>query len=165
MRNGIDDETLDRSGNGQQGDAGSLVQGVKGADALRHDCPEGGCGLDEPQSEEEIKLLYTQWSGELPHPEVFAAYPEYVQRAMVEWNNARVIDESKRLDRIVDAAVVDGRRRAWITFLISSVSMIASSIAFVITGSVLALSPLSVPTVTIAVNIAKSIRDGKDDSE
>lgn len=63
-----------------------------------------GADLGEAIAEVEI-AKYAEWAGLLPDPESFAQYPEYAQRAMVEWNNANIIGGSKRMDKMVDSAI------------------------------------------------------------
>lgn len=53
-------------------------------------------------------LEYTteqSWTGPLPSPEDFVKYPREVQEKVVEWNDARILDESKRADSLVQAEI------------------------------------------------------------
>lgn len=107
-------------------------------------------------AEERFMGLVTQWSGELPAPESFLKYPEYAQRAMVSWNDARTIEESKRLDRIVDASIKSVTREQWLTFALNFVFSVLTFAAFVTTGSWVSFGFMAVPAITIAVNFKNS---------
>jgi hypothetical protein len=45
------------------------------------------------------------WTGPLPSPEDFVKYPREVQEKVVEWNDVRILDESRRADSLVQAEI------------------------------------------------------------
>lgn len=168
----------------QQQDAGEDAQRVEEAHERESCRTEKGCRDDERETErEEIarkvldalpadvigeiieerhESLITQWSGELPDPDSFSRYPEYAQRAMVDWNNARTIDESNRLDKIVDASTKGAAREQWLTFVLNLSFAAMTLIAFVITGDVVSFGFMAVPAISIFVNVKRRKRDDED---
>lgn len=120
-----------------------------------------GADLGEAIAEVEI-AKYAEWSGLLPNPESFARYPEYAQRAMVEWNNANTIGGSKRMDKIVDSAIKEVHRDTTFSFVLNLVFAIATLIAFVLTGSAWSYGMLAVPGISIAINLAKEKKGDRE---
>lgn len=112
-------------------------------------------------------MIAKSWSGLLPDPDSFDAYPEWVQRRMTDWNDAKIIDESKRLDKITDAAIANIKLESILTFAINALFAMTAFLAFVITENAASFGLLSVPGITIAVNLWKSrkSKDPENDSE
>lgn len=121
-----------------------------------------GEDLGEAIAEVEI-AKYAEWAGLLPDPESFSQYPEYAQRAMVEWNNANIIDGSKRMDRIVDSAISAVRRDAFFSFVLNLVFAISAVVAFILTGNAWSYGMLAVPGISIAINYVKDKKSNKDE--
>lgn len=94
-----------------------------------------------------------QWEGELPDPESFSKYPDYVQAALVKWGDARTVRESDRLDRIVDDTSKSVTREQWMTFGLNVLFAILTFLAFIFTGSWVSFGLMAVPAITIAVNV------------
>ena len=107
-------------------------------------------------------MLVKGWSGLLPDPESFLAYPPEVQQSMVSWNDAKIVDESKRLDKLVDASIEEAKRENTLSFALNVLFLLGSFAAFMITRDPLSFGFLSVPGVTIAVNVWKDRKDSKD---
>ena len=146
--------STEKGGSGNEREKGRLKVAEDYFDSLPADA------RDE-LAEEHFMGLVTQWSGELPAPESFLKYPEYAQRAMVSWNDARTIEESKRLDRIVDSSIKSVTREQWLTFALNVVFSGLTFAAFVTTGSWVSFGFMAVPAITIAVNFKNSKK--KDD--
>lgn len=113
-----------------------------------------------------------QWKGLLPDPDSFNKYPEFAQRKMVEWNDAQIIDESGRNDRLVDAAIKQKRRGQLYSFLLNGIFAVLAFAAFVITKDAASFSLLAVPGATIAVNVVLDLKnkgrradDGQDERD
>ncbi len=81
---------------------------------------------------------------------------------MVEWNNARVLEESKRRDRLVDHIVDVGDKEVKLNFALNIALAAFSFVAFVVTREVVSFSFMAVPAVSIAFNIYKESKGDKD---
>lgn len=169
--------TPDRSRNEREKQNDGDVRRIEETDGPQHPGPaDGGCDdelqvvnakiaekiIDSIPSEamqDAVQLVAAEshsvqhWAGLLPDPDSFSKYPEEVQRAMVAWNDAQIIDASKRLDRFADAAVSSIERDSVLTFSLNLVFAILSFIAFIVTGSVWSYGLLAIPGVSIAVNV------------
>ncbi len=106
-----------------------------------------------------------QWKGLLPDPDSFGKYPKFAQEKMVEWNDAQIIDESDRSDRLVDAAIGQKKRGQLYTFLLNGLFAVLAFFAFVITEDAASFSLLAVPGATIIVNVALDVRNKKHKTE
>lgn len=84
---------------------------------------------------------------------------------MVEWNNARVLEESKRRDRLVDHIIDSGSREIKLNFILNAVLAGLSFLAFVITREAVSFSFMAVPAVSVAFNIYKESRNDKKKDE
>lgn len=82
---------------------------------------------------------------------------------MVAWNDARIIDESKRLDAAVDALITQKNKAQWMAFSVNVLFLIATFLSFVWTGSPASFGFLAVPGVSIAFNIVRDSRSGEHD--
>lgn len=113
------------------------------------------------------RLLFQKaesWSGILPDPDSFAKYPDYVQKRMVEWNDAQIIDESRRNDRIVDAAIRQTKWGQILSASINGISVLAAFISYMVTRDGASFGFLAVPGITIAVNIVLGVKKRKNRS-
>lgn len=154
----------------------------KEKDEEKHCNAEKDCGVDEYRGEiEKIKsdlltlpaegqeeLLDSLainlsreevWSGLLPDPDSFGRYPEDVQKHIVAWNDAQILDESKRNDKLVEAFIKDKRRGVVVSFLINFLFLAAAFVSFIFTHDPASFGFLAVPGVTIAINVIKENRD------
>lgn len=166
---------------GQQQEDKEAPEGCEDPHGERDPEPDGSCLDDEQKSLEKIEelleaapeplrdilceaLVSKSWSGLLPDPASFGEYPEWVQHKMTDWNDARIIDESKRLDKMTDAAISNIRLESILTFTINAVFAMTAFLAFVITKDPASFGLLSVPGITIAVNLWRS-RKSKDQED
>ena len=119
--------------------------------------------LDNEVSEDEISLLQRaeEWSGLLPDPDSFARYPRFVQEKMIAWNDAQILDESSRSDRLTLAAISQAKASLFLSGAIQIFSLLAAFIAFIITESSLSFGFLTVPVATIVINVAIKVRRGR----
>lgn len=101
------------------------------------------------------------WSGLLPDPESFAAYPKEVQQKMVEWNDVTILGESKRNDKLIDSFTKDRKISQVGNFLINVLFLAAAFVSFIMTNDPASFGFLSVPGFTIAVNVIRERRDSK----
>lgn len=116
---------------------------------------------DEKQGELLLALQISgssSWSGLLPRPETFKEYPERVQEKMIAWNDAQILDESKRSDKLTNAFVSQKKWGQILTFTLNLVFVAFAFIAFMITLNPAAFGFLAVPGITIAVNVIRERR-------
>ena len=92
-------------------------------------------------------MLVKGWSGLLPDPDSFSKYPQHVQDSMVAWNNAKILDESKRLDKLVDAGIKQVSRENVFSFVLNAGFAIVSLIAFIATRDPASFGFLAVPGI------------------
>ena len=71
---------------------------------------------------------------------------------MVAWNDAKIIEESKRQDRIVDAGIKEARRENTFSFVLNAGFALISLIAFLVTKDPASFGFLAVPGVSIVIN-------------
>lgn len=159
-----------------QQEVGEGIQGIPQAHDEKHDRPETSSSNDERQAvvrkiiesipEEELGILFaqleqsqiTQWQGELPDPDSYNKYPDFAQHAMVEWNNARTVDESKRLTMLAESIKKGVVRDQWLSFILNTSFALMSFISLLVTGSALSFGFLAIPAVSVAVNIVNDKR-------
>lgn len=110
-------------------------------------------------------MLVKGWSGLLPDPESFLKYPKPVQDSMVAWNDAKIIDESRRQDKIVEAGIKEARRENTFSFVLNAGFAVISLIAFLATKDPASFGFLAVPGVSIAINGVNILRKGKGKSD
>ena len=120
--------------------------------------------LNKGEENQLVHLLVEQrqWAGLLPEPSVFNQYPKDVQKQILAWNDATIIEGSNRENKLVDSFV---RHRKWaqiFSFLINMGIPITGMIAFVITREPACLTSISVPVISIGVNIWKDKQEEKD---
>ena len=116
-------------------------------------------GKREEVLEELAVRVEQEWSGLLPDPDSFVKYPKHVQDHMIAWNDAQILDESKRNDDLVAAFISDKKWGQVPSFVINTLFLLASFISFVITRDPVSFGFLSVPGVTIAVNLFKDRKE------
>lgn len=173
------DGNADDPRNGQQKSAHGGVQEFKEThgrefeiaddrrcDNEREEIRQGAQGIIEAVPEEirEIvadAMMVRGWSGILPDPDSFKAFPREVQDRMIAWNDAKILDESKRLDRIVDETILNSKRESWFSFILNLVFSVGSVALFLATENPFSFGLLSVPGISIVFNFAKEIK-GKD---
>lgn len=126
---------------------------------------EEKAALASEQDDELVATMVSTWQGMLPDPSSFAQYPEYAQRQMVAWNDTKLADESKRLDRIADAAISQANRGQWLSFALNAVFAVASFVAFILTGDAAAFGFLAIPGISVVFNIVKDNKSEKDGRE
>lgn len=80
---------------------------------------------------------------------------------MVAWNDAQIIDASKRLDKFADAAIKNVRLETVLTFILNFGFASGSFAAFIITGNLWSYGLLAIPGITIAVNLISNRRKRK----
>ena len=145
---------------------GETLPRVQATPATVNHCD--GAGLDdneckkESSEEEVIGLIARSWSGLLPPPEDFNSYDKDTQKYLIQWNNAQILDESRRQDEALKLAKAESRRKSYLSFITNIVPIVISGVAFILTHDTNALWFLSVPCVTIGANIIIIIKN-KDD--
>lgn len=110
-------------------------------------------------------MLFQGWSGLLPDPDSFSKYPQDVQDSMVAWNNAKILDESKRLDKLVDAGIKQVSRENIFSFILNLGFAILSAVTFILTGNLVSFGFLAIPSVSIVFNGISILRKDKHDSD
>lgn len=170
---------------GQQQKAGKDAQTIQSTNEQQHQITEDSCSDNEQEfdqealvekildaiPEEEIerlligKVSVQRWQGLLPDPESFAGYPEYVQKQMVAWNDAQIIDESKRNDRITDAVISQRKWSQILSFAINVVFVGVTLTSFLITGDPASFGFLAIPGVTIAINVWQDRKEDHEDQQ
>lgn len=123
----------------------------------------GGFPGEEVERFEELaRFIGSSWSGMLPPPDEFKSYPEWVQEKMVAWNDAQTIDESKRLDQLVEAKVKDSRRSDWISFAVYVLFIVGAFAGYLITGDPKVFWSLVVPGASIVGNVVLNFYNDKN---
>lgn len=183
----------DNPRNGKFERAGQNAQGVPETPTLGVEIsPFGGGGDERPALEEKVRdfigsltpeereflsetvpeesqlaLVMKSWEGLLPAPESFNQYPEVAQEHIIAWNDAQIIDESKRLDKLTDAVISNRRASLMTSFIINLVFVASTFVSFVVTnGNLASFGFLAVPGVSVVFNIwrdrKEADRDGDD---
>ncbi|WP_071129772.1 hypothetical protein [Varibaculum massiliense] len=120
--------------------------------------------LENITGETLIQLLASEnysWRGLLPPPEHFKQYSPQVQGKMVAWNDARILDESKRLDKLTDAQIENSKNlTGWAVFLTILFTIMAAIAGFKYENTVLAALFLGVPALSTVVSMINSARIG-----
>lgn len=120
--------------------------------------------LNEGEEKQLVHLLVEQrqWAGLLPEPSVFNQYSKDVQKQILAWNDATIIEGSERENKLVDSFV---RHRKWaqiFSFLINMGIPIAGIAAFIITGDHACLTSIGVPVISIGVNVWKDKQEEQE---
>lgn len=128
--------------------------------------------LDSSQLEQVLKgevivrmAESNEWVGLLPPPDDFMKYPESVRDHMVAWNDAQILDESKRADTLMNAFLRSKTRGQWMSFLINVVFTGAALISFIITHDAASFGFLALPGVNVVFNIWKSRKHPEESDE
>lgn len=120
--------------------------------------------LENITGETLIQLLASEnysWHGLLPPPEDFKQYSPQVQGQMVAWNDARILDESKRLDKLTDAQIANSKNlTGWAVLLTILFTIMAAIAGFKYENTVLAALFLGVPALSTVVSMINSARIG-----
>lgn len=120
--------------------------------------------LENITSEALIQFLGSEnysWHGLLPPPEHFKQYSPQVQGKMVAWNDARILDESKRLDKLTDAQIANSKNlTGWAVLLTVLFTILAAIAGFKYENTVLAALFLGVPALSTVVSMINSARIG-----
>lgn len=146
--------------------APSEVEGDDDADARREARELAPYIIDAiVENEESLNRLFIErseiWSGLLPDPESFSKYPDFAQRKMIDWNDAQIIDESKRNDKIIEAAIKQLKWGQILSFLVNVLSIAAAFWCFNTTGNAASFGFLAVPGAAIVVNIGLKIHSAQ----
>lgn len=169
-----DSKDDDDSRTGQHGEAGAdapRIGGTGEADAhpaVQRPQGDGVAGEARRQGEltaadvRDLRAAITEvmamgedesWSGMLPMPAYFNAYPKDVQERMCRWNDAATIDESKRQDRLVDNEIAQSRQSMWISAGLFAMAMVLSLVCFIHTRDAWSFGFLAVPVVSMIGNM------------
>lgn len=80
---------------------------------------------------------------------------------MVAWNDARILDESKQLDKLTDAQIDNSKKlTGWAVFLTILFTIMAAIAGFKYENTVLAALFLGVPALSTVVSMINSARIG-----
>ena len=120
--------------------------------------------LTDGEEKQLVHFLVEQreWAGLLPDPATFAQYSQEVQKSILSWNNATILDGSERENKMVDGFIHHRKWAQIFSFLINMCIPIAGIIAFVITRDHACLTSIGVPVVSIGVNIWKDKKEEQD---
>ncbi|HAM14584.1 MAG TPA: hypothetical protein DCP91_01695 [Eggerthellaceae bacterium] len=178
--------TADNPRNGKLEEAGPDAQGIPETPGHGGEIAQVGGGDDErPSIEEKVRdfvdslspeereylsetipegsqlaLVTRSWEGLLPAPESFNQYSGKAQDHIIAWNDAQILDESKRLDKLTDAAISSSKASLYTSFVINLVFAVLSFVAFAATdGNPASFGFLAVPGVSVIFNIWRSRKD------
>lgn len=164
------DGTFDNSGHGWREELGENEGRIPCEDGNGNNEPSVGRGHDEhaplvEKGEEEdfAVAVARSWAGLIPAPEDFNSYDEEIQRKIVEWTDARIIDESKRQDKLVAATVRSSMFSSIASFVVNIVIIIGVLAAFVATRDASVFWAFTIPGASIVGNVAINIRKGEDE--
>ena len=120
--------------------------------------------LDESEEKQLIHFLVEErkWSGLLPDPDTFNKYSPEIQKSIISWNNATIIEGSKRESKLVNEFVSHRKWAQIFSFLINFSIPVAGIVAFVLTKEPACLSCLGVPALSIGVNVWREHKDSED---
>lgn len=106
-----------------------------------------------------------EWIGLLPPPDDFLKYPESVRDHMVAWNDAQILDESKRADTLMNAFLRSKTRGQWMSFLVNVIFTGAALVSFLVTHDAASFGFLALPGINVVFNIWKSRKHPEDSEE
>lgn len=126
---------------------------------------EGQGEITSPNNEELARALSVlvqsgvseSYSGMLPRPADFNAYPADVQERMCRWNDAFTVDESNRQNRLVEAEIEQSRKGMWFSVILFAAALAMSFISFLATSSPWSFGFLAVPVVSIIASLFEPI--------
>lgn len=102
----------------------------------------------------------------LPHPDIFYKFDEAHQERICRWNDSFTIDESRRQDRALDTAIRNANVASIASIAFNMLTTLGTIVAFVMTRDPYMLAGLALPGLSIAGNIAISIRrESKEDDD
>ena len=111
----------------------------------------------------QILVEQRQWKGLLPDPATFNQYPEEIRTEIINWNNVSIVDASAREDKLVNDFIAHRTRAQYFSFFLNLVMVVLSAVAFILTNNPACFSILSVPVLTIAVNVWQENKRDKDE--
>lgn len=157
------DGAADHAGDGPEQENRGSLQTVTETGTVKYSIAGPECSSCEFEDKEGTNSSYSitasAWNGIIPDPASFNAYSPEVREKIIAWTDEGVYGASRCADRALEAASRQATRSQWLTFLSTVASILLSVIALMVTGSLASLAPLSVPLVTIAVNVARSKND------
>lgn len=167
---------VDDPWNGQPRESEEIEKRVSEEDGQSDNSSNGGIlsneriGIEKREAEEIVAALSkigvsSSWSGLLPRPEDFNNYSKEVQNKMVAWNDAQILKESERSDRLVSAEINQGYLSLVFTFLINFLIVAGVLIAFVITNNPNVFWAFTLPGASVIGNVAISIKNKSRDKE
>lgn len=109
---------------------------------------------DKEQSEIALSYLYQKYEYRslIPPPDVFNNYTPEQQKKYNQWVDALILDESKRLDKAVDAGIRDGLLEIIVSFVVNAGSLGAALWTFLVTNDPASLGFFGLPVIYIVVN-------------
>lgn len=167
-----------RSGHGQLPKATGAAHGEPGTTSPERKLEAGHIanttGLDSGTVEAEITQILAQlvgltgeqtreyWEGPLPSPQDFAKYTPEVQQKLLAWNDAKILDESQRLTRVVEAEIRHSNMVTRWGVLFTLVFTALAGVAGLGQGNLpLAALFLGVPAMSIIATFINSARPPK----
>lgn len=171
--NGLVDDPWD----GQPRESKEITQRISEENEQSDNSPNGGSishergGIEKGEAEEAIAAalckvgISSSWSGLLPRPEDFVKYPQSVQDKMVAWNDAQILNESARNDKLVSAEIKQGYISLVFTFLINSLIVVGVLVAFVMTGNPNVFWAFTLPGASVVGNVVISVKNKAKENE
>lgn len=168
--NGITNNSRD----GQHEEPSDYAEKIEATHGKNNHSPDGRFITDEregqTQPDEIVAVLNkigvtSSWSGLLPRPEQFNRYNDSVQDKIVAWNDAMILDESKRQDKIVNAEIKQGNLASIFTFVFNTIVILSIFIAFIITENPNVFWGLTVQGASVVANVVIHIKDKEDKKE
>lgn len=157
--------------NGQSGESQKTEKSISKTNEQGDNSSNGGdlsherSIIEEGEAEEVVVAalrkigVASSWSGLLPRPEDFSKYDVHVQEKMLAWNDAQILDESKRNDRLVNAEVKQGYISLVFTFVINTLIIVGVLIAFVVTNNPNVFWAFTLPGASVVGNVVISVKD------
>ncbi|MBQ9043814.1 MAG: hypothetical protein IJ111_13495 [Eggerthellaceae bacterium] len=151
-----------------EADAHSRHPGPQGQ-AARDDAIIGAARILDTATDEELERagLYrdnnqiVSYSGQLPPPGIFYSFSPEHQERMCRWVDSFTVEESRRQNRAVDAAIRNANRAQIYNFVFNAVVVVLTFVAFLVTGEAAAFLGFALPGVSIAANVAIDAKEKK----
>lgn len=160
------DRAVDDAGNEPQRPDNESIQTLTSANSAEYTVTGPQRGDNEfaggGESNDTIISVST-WNAIIPDPSSFNAYGPEVQKKIIEWTDENVLGSARRADRQLELVNRQATRSQWFTLLTTIASMALSTFAFIKTGSPLSLTPLTVPLLTVVVNIRRAKANEHDE--
>lgn len=80
---------------------------------------------------------------------------------MCRWVDSFTVEESRRQNRAVDAAIRNANRAQIYNFVFNAVVVVLTFVAFLVTGEAAAFLGFALPGVSIAANVAIDAKEKK----